>query len=89
MKCMQDRAELIDNIVRLLNDIMKVFMPATRRPVLFVPCPLCPTLHITLKQLYAGDIIFCPLSGDDPVLHNYYSNLLPNALTGTIVQLNK
>ena len=89
MKCMQDRAELIDSVAGLLNDIMKVFMPAARRPALFVPCPLCPTLHITLKQVYAGDTIFCPLSGDDTVLHNYYSDLLPNSLIGMTVQVNE
>ena len=85
MKCMQERAELINSVVRLLNDIMKVFMPATTRPALFVPCPLCSTLHITLKEVYDGDTIFCPLSTDDAVLHNYYSDLLPNALAGTTV----
>ena len=84
MKCMQDRAELIDSVARLLNDILKVFMPATRRPALFVPCPLCSTLHITLKQVYDGNTIFCPLSGDNAVLH-YYSDFLPNALAGKTV----
>ena len=85
MKCMQDRAELIDSVARLLNDILKVFMPATRRPALFVPCPLCSTLHITVKQVYDGDTIFCPLSGDDAALHYYYSDFLPNALAGRTV----
>ena len=85
-KCVKDRAELIDNVTKLLTDIMKVFMPAAERPVLFVPCPLCPVLHITLKQLYEGYAVFCPLSGDDSVLHGYYSDLLPSPSTGETKQ---
>ena len=81
-KCIQERVELIDDVAKLLDGIMKVFMPAAKRPVLFVPCPLCPILHITLKQVYEGYTVFCPLSGDDSVLHGYYSDLLPNPLTG-------
>ena len=86
VKCIQERGKLIDEITRLLDGIMTVFMPAVKRPTLFVPCPFCSTLHITLKQVYDGDTIFCPLSaGDDHELHNYYSDLLPNASTGEIL----
>ena len=80
-KCIQGRAELIDDVAKLLNDIMKVFMPAAKRPVLFVPCPLCPNLHITLKQVYDGKSAFCPFSNDD-CIRNHYNDLLPNASTG-------
>ena len=82
VKCIQERAELIDDVAKLLNEIMKVFMPAAKRPALFVPCPLCSIIHITLKQVYDGKSVFCPLSGEDSVLYNYYSDLLPNASTG-------
>ena len=81
-KCVKERAELIGNVTKLLTDIMKVFMPAAERPVLFVPCPLCPILHITLKQVYEGYTVFCPLSGDDSIPHGYYSDLLPSPSTG-------
>ena len=87
VKCIQERAELIDDVTRLLNDIMKLFMPAAKRPTLFVPCPLCSTVHITLKQVYDGESVFCPLSGDDSGLRNYYSDLLPNASTGKTMQV--
>lgn len=85
IKCIHERSELIENVTKMLNSIMKVFMPAAKRPVLFIPCPLCSTLHITLKQLYEGYTMFCPLSGDDSVLHGYYSDLLPNTLTGEVM----
>ena len=88
VKCIQERAELIDDVAKLLNEIMKVFMPAAKTPVLFVPCPFCPTVHITLKQVYDGESVFCPLSGDDSGLRSYYSDLLPNASTGNKIQVN-
>ena len=81
-KCVKERAKLIDDVTKLLADIMEVFMPAAKRPVLFVPCPLCHILHITLKQVYEGYAVICPLSGDDSVLHSYYSDLLPSSSTG-------
>ena len=81
-KCVKERAELIDDVTKLLTDIMEVFMPAAERPVLLVPCLLCPILHITLKQVYEGYTVFCPSSGDDSVLHDYYRDLLPRRLTG-------
>ena len=83
-KCIQERSELIDDVYKLLNNIMKVFMPATKKPALFVPCDLCSTLHITLKQVYNGDTIFCPLSDNDSGLSGYYGDLLPNASTGEL-----
>ena len=87
VKCIQERAELIDDVAKLLNEIMKVFMPAAKKPVLFVPCPFCPTVHIPLKQVYDGESVFCPLSGDDSGLRNYYSDLLPNASTGKTIDV--
>ena len=80
--CIQERSELIDDVYKLLIDIMKVFMPAAKKPTLFVPCPWCSILHITLKQVYDGNCIFCPLSGDDSELGDYYSDLFPNASIG-------
>ena len=74
VKSGEERRELIDDITRLLDDIMKVFMPAVKkRPVLLVPCPNCPTLHITLNEVCRGDTIFCtaPLRG-------HYGDLLPH-----------
>jgi len=78
----EERRELIDNIIRLLDDIMKVFMPAVKkRPVLLVPCPNCPTLHITVDELCSGDTIFCTATGKAVPLRGYYSDLLQPMVT--------
>ena len=64
----KERMELIDDISRILDNIMKVFMPAVKtRPMLLVSCPKCSTLHITLDELCSGNTIFCPESGDDEI----------------------
>ena len=88
VKCIQERAKLIEIITKLLNDIMRVFMPAVKRPVLFISCPLCSTFHITLKQLLCeGYTIYCPLSSDDSVLATWLCTtvtLLPCTLTGEV-----
>ena len=72
-----ERRELIDDVTQLLGDIMKVFMPEVKKPTLMVPCPLCPILHITLREMSTGDTIFCPRSGDAPLISGYYSDLIP------------
>ena len=71
----QERRELISDVTKLLDDVMKVFMPAAKRPVLFVPCPLCPTLHVSLSDVCSGDSIFCPLSDDTALPTGYYSDV--------------
>ena len=71
----QERRELIDDVTKLLDDVMKVFMPAARRPMLFVPCPLCSHLHIHLSDMFSGDTIFCPQSHDAALPAGYYGNI--------------
>ena len=71
----QERKELIDDVTRLLDDVMKVFMRAAKRPILFVPCPLCPTLHVLLSDVCSCDTIFCPHSNDTALPTGYYSDL--------------
>ena len=80
VKSGEERRELIDDITRSLDDIMKVFMPAVKkRPVLLVPCPNCPTLHITLDEVCSGKIIFCSnKDGDVDLPRGYYGDLLPH-----------
>ena len=77
----REREELIDDVTRLLDDVMKVFMPAAKRPILFVPCPLCPTLHVSLNDVHSGDTIFCPLSNDTALPAGYYSDLSTGKLS--------
>ena len=64
MISVRERRELIDHVTQLLDDIMKVFMPEVKKPMLMVPCPLSPILHITLSKVSTGHTIFCAWSGD-------------------------
>ena len=81
----KERRELIDDVTRLLDDVMKVFMPAAKRPpILFVPCPLCRTLHVRWSHVCSGDTIFCPDSTNDTALPTgYYSDLSAGKLMVT------
>ena len=78
MISVRERRELIDHVTQLLDDIMKVFMPEVKKPMLMVPCPLCPILHITLGEVSSGDTIFCAQSDDACLPHYYYGDLTPS-----------
>ena len=78
-KSAQERKELIDDISQLLDDIMKLFMPAIKeRPTILFHCPLCTILHITQEHVCSGKAIYC---ANGPKVVNvpleYYNNLLP------------
>ena len=78
----EERKSLIDDITKLLDDIMKVFMPATKeRPSLLIPCSFCPILHISLDDTCSGKAIFCPNAYDKSLPQGYYSDLLQGRLT--------
>ncbi|XP_065898021.1 uncharacterized protein [Dysidea avara] len=78
----QERRELINDITRLLDDILKEFLPAVKkRPIRFVPCPHCPILHVTLSDISNGKSIFCATSNDTRLPPNHYDDLLPNITT--------
>ena len=80
-----ERRNLIDDITKLLDDIMKVFMPATKeRPSLLIPCPFCPKLHIPLDDACSGKAIFCPNDDDKPLPFGYYSDLLQGRVVETV-----
>ena len=73
----QERRELIDDVTELLDDIMKVFLPAAKRPKPFVPCSLCPHIHVALGEVMPGEIIYCPHTNDEVVPYHHYSYLTP------------
>ena len=78
MISVRERRELIDDVTQLLDDIMKVFMSEVKKPTLRVPCPLCPTLHITLSEVSTGNTIYCPRSDDAALPSGYYGDLSPS-----------
>ena len=85
-KSAQERKELIDDISKLLSEIMKLFMPAKRETAtILFHCPLCTTLHITIEEVCSGETIYCSNASnaadddDDDVITvppEYYNNLL-------------
>ena len=76
-----ERKDLIKGITKLLDDIMKVFMPATKeRPSLLIPCAFCPSLHIPLDNICSGKTIFCPNANDKSLPNGYYSDLFQGGL---------
>ena len=86
----EERRNLIDDVTKFLDDIMKVFMPATKeRPSLLIPCPFCPVLHIPLDDASSGKTIFCPNANDKPLRYGYYSDLLQSRLTDSIIIAGK
>ena len=81
-ECIEERKRLINDITKLLDDIMKVFMPVTKeRPSLLIPCPFCSVLHIHLDNACNGKTIFCPNDDDKSLPHGYYSDILQGRLT--------
>ena len=86
----KERRNLIDDVTKFLDDIMKVFMSATKeRPSLLIPCPFCPKLHIFLDVTCSGKAIFCPNTNDKTLLRDYYSDLLQGRLNDTSVVVGK
>ena len=77
----KERRDLINDIINILDEIMKVFMPATKeRPSLLIPCPFCSVLHILLDNVCSGKTIFCPNANDKSIPDGYYGDLLQGRL---------
>ena len=87
----EERRNLINDIIKSLDDIMKVFMPATKeRPSLLIPCPFCSVLHVPLDDVCSGKAIYCPNASNDKSLpHGYYSDLLQGKLTDVATTVGK
>jgi len=85
----QERRELINDITKLLDDILKEFLPTMKKhPIRLVPCPHCPILHVTLNDISTGNSIFCATSNDTRLPYNYYDDLLdPASLTGNFISV--
>ena len=82
----EERRNLIVDIKKFLDDIMKVFMPATKeRPLLLIPCPFCSVLHVSLDDACSSKAIFCPYANDKLLPCGYYNNLLPSGISDVII----
>ena len=86
----EERRDLINDIIKLLEDIMNVFTPvAKERPLVLIPCAFCPILHIPLDDACSGKAIFCPNANDKPVPHGYYNDLLQGSSTDSAITAGK
>ena len=89
-KHIEERRNLINDVKKSLDEIMKMFMSASKeRPSLLIPCPYCPVLHILLDDVCNNKTIFCPLTNDRPLPHGYYSDLFHGELHDTITIIGK
>ena len=55
----EEKFSLLQQTIKRISTLKNV-----KKPILVVPCPLCPILHITLSEVSTGDAIFCPQSDD-------------------------
>ena len=86
----EERSNLINDVEKSLDDIMKVFMPATKeRPSLLIPCKFCAELHVSLDDACSGKTIFCPNANDKPLPCGYYSDLLQGRLNDATTTVGK
>ena len=75
----QQRWELIQFIDEQLINILKMFMPAEKKPLQYIPCPHCVNLHIKIDQI--GTPTCCPHTDEDTPA-GYYTELLPPKTPG-------
>ena len=70
---LQDRWSLIEEFNAKLMKTVKAFMPASDPPQRYIPCSLCPKLHLKLDDIRADDKPLHCLNGKLP--KDYYSDL--------------
>ena len=72
-KGVQDRWKLIEEFNSKLKEKVKAFMPASDPPQRYIPCSLCPKLHLKLDDIRADDRPLDCFHGRLP--KDYYSDL--------------
>ena len=53
---LQERWKLIEEFKAQLTLAVKAFMPASQLPKYYIPCSLCPYLHLELDNIRADDM---------------------------------
>ena len=70
---LQERWKFIEEFNAKLMNIVKAFMPASNPPQRYIPCSLCPKLHLKLDDVRVdGKAIYC-IKGKLP--KDYYNDL--------------
>jgi len=70
---LQERWKMIEEFNVKLIEIVKAFMPASDLPQRFIPCSLCPNLHLKLDNIRVDDKQLYCFNGKLP--KDYYSDL--------------
>jgi len=70
---LQERWKLIDQFNVKLMEIVKAFMPASTLPQRYIPCSLCPNLHLKLDDIRVNNKQLNCINGKLP--KDYYSDL--------------
>ena len=84
---LQNRWNLIEFFSAKLREITTTFMPASAPPECYIPCSLCPNLHIRLDEIRANEMPLRCSRGR--LTSDYYKSLrqYPGTYTQSIVQL--
>ena len=70
---LRERWELIEEFKAQLAVAVKAFMPASQPPKCYIPCSLCPNLHLELDNIRADDKPLRCTNGK--LSKDYYSDL--------------
>ena len=70
---LQERWELIEEFNVKLMKTVQAFMPASDPPQRYIPCRLCPNLHLKLDDVRGGGKTLRCINGK--LLKDYYSDL--------------
>ena len=73
-KSAENRKQLIDFFRATLEKICNDLIPASSKPVIYIQCPHCDTIHLKLKNLLEGRALLCSLM-DMPIPQDYFQNL--------------
>ena len=70
---LQERWKLNEEFNAKLMKTVKAFMPASDPPQRYIPCSLCPKLHLKLDKVRVDGKALCCIKGRLP--KDYYSDL--------------
>jgi len=69
-----ERKQLLYFFQAKLTSLVKEFMPATKKPIAYIPCFYCDRLHVEVNVLLNGQQQDCPMV-DKPIPPQHYQSL--------------
>ena len=71
-KSAEYRKQLIDFFQAALEKICNDIIPASSKPIPYIQCPHCDTIHLKLRNVLEGRALLCNMI---PVHQDYYQDL--------------